>query len=141
MTERETEAVSRLQGYGLDYREISRVTGIDKESVRTFLRRHTPTLVLPLNADGYCRSCGKPLRFTPGRRPKKYCGNSCRTVFWNSHRDSIRHRTWREYTCLHCGNTFEAAGRRERKYCSRACYQAARKAPADPCIQDRYLRK
>ncbi len=127
MTEPEIEAVNRLQGFGLDYREIAEVTRIDRETVRTYTRRHPAVITIRIEADGYCRSCGRPLAFTAGHRTRLYCGTSCRMRFWNGHRDHIRHRTWRTYTCLCCGKMFEAGGREARKYCSRECYHQSRK--------------
>lgn len=128
MTKHEITAVSRLQRYGLDYRQIWEITGIDKETIRTFMRRHPVIEVTPVETDGFCRSCGKPISYKAGHRLKMYCGTSCRVQFWNSHRDCIHHRTWRSYTCLFCGKVFKADRRREHKYCSRACYYDARRS-------------
>lgn len=125
MTEHEIRAVTRLQGYGLDYRQIGDVTGIDKETLRTFIRRHPVADVTPVETDGFCRSCGRPVSFTAGYRAKLFCGTDCRVRFWNAHRDRVHHRTWRTFTCKNCGKAFEADRRREHKYCSRACYYEA----------------
>ena len=125
LTEHEIEAVDRLIGYGLDYKQIGEVTGIDKEILRSYTRRHPAVHVTLVDTDGYCRSCGRPVSFTPGHRIRFFCGNQCRRTFWNSHRDQIRHRTWRAFTCLYCGSAFK--GRRDHKYCCRECYFLSRR--------------
>ena len=127
MTESEVQAVTRLQGYGLDYRAIGEVTGINRETLKSFVRRHPIGTVRPVDTDGYCRNCGRPISFTVGHRIRLFCDSHCRMAYWNSHRDRVNRKKWQTFTCLRCGTEFEAYGTRERKYCCRACYHESRR--------------
>lgn len=127
MTECEVQAVTRLQGYGLDYRAIGEVTGINRETLKTFVRRHPVGTIQPVDTDGYCRCCGKPISFTAGHRVRLFCDSRCRMGYWNSHRDRVNRKKWQTFTCFRCGAEFKAYGARKRKYCSRGCYHESRR--------------
>lgn len=127
MTEKEVEAVVRLQGYGLDCRAIAEITGVNREALKTFVRRHPIQSVKPIDTDGYCRNCGRPLSYTVGHRIRLFCDQSCRMAYWNSHRDRVSRKKWKDYVCLTCGQPFKSYGSRPRKYCGRKCYHESRR--------------
>ena len=63
-----------------------------------------------------------PVKQNPGRKKKRFCSDSCRMKWWNSHMDKVKRKAIYEFTCLHCGRTFTAYGNSGRKYCSHDCY-------------------
>lgn len=71
--------------------------------------------------NGYCLYCGAPVEQNPKRREKKFCSDSCRMLWWNSHKDLVK-RTVRIMHCQHCGRAFKVYGGEKRKYCSHKCY-------------------
>jgi len=72
--------------------------------------------------NGYCLYCGAPIEQNPKRREKKFCSDDCRMLWWNSHRDLVKHHMIRTEHCLHCGQIFQVYGNAKRKYCSHKCY-------------------
>ena len=69
-----------------------------------------------------CTQCGKEIWQQPGRKTKRFCSDSCRYKWWNSHPNQLRRESLRQSVCPVCGKTFSAYGSRNRKYCSHDCY-------------------
>ena len=69
-----------------------------------------------------CKQCGKLIKIIPKRKPRKFCSDTCRTAWWNSHPGCVDRKAVYEYICAHCGKPFTAYGNKERKYCSHGCY-------------------
>lgn len=125
MTEAEKLRISKLRQDGLGYKKIAAVLNLSANSVKTYLRRH------PVEEDGtaypdICEMCGKPITQEPHRKRKRFCSDSCRISWWNAHPDKGEDRTLHTFTCAHCGHLFQSPAR-VRRYCSRACFAAARR--------------
>ena len=119
----------RQQGYG--YIKIGQIIGISDNTVRSFCRRNehgenTKAAVFT------CKQCGKQIKAMPGRKPRKFCSDSCRVSWWNSHMECVNRKAIYSFNCQHCGKSFSAYGNRSRKYCSHVCYIADRKRA---CLQ------
>jgi hypothetical protein len=113
----------RQQGYG--YIRISQQLGISDNTVRSFCRRNE--LVKSTKAAGFtCKQCEKQIKPISGRKPKKFCSDSCRVSWWNSHLECVNRKAIYPFNCQHCGKSFSAYGNRNRKYCSHFCYVADR---------------
>ncbi len=113
----------RKQGYG--YIKIGQMLEISNNTVRSFCRRNdldSDTLTNPNN----CKHCGKPIKRASGRKPKKFCSDACRMLWWNNHLDCVSRKAVYEFTCAYCGRAFSAYGNKNRKYCCHACYIADR---------------
>ncbi len=108
-----------LKGYG--YKKIASMLEISSNTVKSHLQRHPAS-------DGHtvCVHCGKPIEQNPSRKEKKYCSDSCRMAYWNSHQDLVNKQAYYTLVCRHCGKEFISYGNKNRKYCSRACYADAR---------------
>lgn len=124
MTETEKLRIHKLRQEGLGYKKIAAALGLPVNSVKTYLRRH------PIGEDAaaipdFCERCGKPIIQAPHRKRKRFCSDSCRISWWNAHPDKGGKRILHTFTCAYCGRTFQS-GARDRRYCSRACYAAAR---------------
>ena len=140
MTNEQKEAIRECRENGFGYKKTSRITGVCENTVKTFCRRNglggnarkdgarKTDVMLEKN----CKCCGKSITQYPGRREKKFCSDTCRNKWWNSHLDQAERKAMDEYRCPVCGQAFRAYGTRNRKYCSHACYIRARFGGA-PC--------
>ena len=111
----------RLEGHSPSV--IAAKLGLSAGTVRSHIHRHP-------NIPGAkaCKNCGKALMQSKGRREKKFCSDSCRMVWWNSHQAEVKRNAYYNLVCQHCGKEFESYGNKNRKYCCRACYVASRQA-------------
>ena len=136
MTNEQRTVVESLRSQGLGYKRIAAQTGISANTVKSYLRKYAPSDVEqaapviiqePLTntaaeREFLCHYCGKPVAQNPGRKEKKFCSDSCRTLWWNSHLDLVKRKAIYHFTCPTCGKEFTAYGNDHRKYCSHACY-------------------
>ena len=109
----------RLEGHSPS--EIAARLGLSPSTVRSHIHRHRH-----VRDEQSCKHCGKPLVQTKGHRAKKFCSDSCRMAWWNSHKEEVNKQAYYKLTCQHCGKEFDSYGNSNRKYCCRACYIASR---------------
>ena len=100
---------------------IAAKLGIPASTVRSFIHRNPE---VPNTKQ--CLQCGRPVLQPKGRREKKFCSDRCRMDWWNSHQDAVNRKAYYTLACEYCGKEFESYGNKNRKYCCRACYVAAR---------------
>ena len=112
MTENESRQIQILRAKQFTCAQIAAETGLPLNTVKSYLRRH------PVSAQ------------TPHRKEKKFCSDRCRLRWWNEHPERITHRVVQTKTCLYCGAEFVAHRNEKQKYCSRKCYNLARKPAA-----------
>lgn len=130
MTNEQKAAITEYRKNGCGYKKISRLTGICESTVKTYCRRNGMAGNMKETATGDtrgitekpCRQCGKPVMQYPGRKEKKFCCDSCRNRWWNSHLNLVKRKAMYDYICPTCGKEFSAYGNRNRKYCSHECY-------------------
>ncbi|MSV23686.1 helix-turn-helix transcriptional regulator [Selenomonas sp. WCA-380-WT-3B 3/] len=117
MTDKEKEEIAHLRRSGMGYGKIAEFMSLSISTVKSYCIRNK------LTAGGgqmVCLECGKPIIQPPEQKGKKFCSDACRIKWWN-------HHTWlmkANNVCAHCGKPFH--GRKDRKYCSHACYIAER---------------
>ncbi len=131
MNAQEKNEIIKMRKAGYGYSKIADTIGVSKNTVKSFCRRKNlsdlvetvpifpvpdTTIVIP------CLHCGKPVIQTPGRKQKKFCNDTCRNRYWNSHLTDVKRKAMYEYVCPSCGRSFFAYGNRNRKYCSHDCY-------------------
>ena len=114
MTTQEKQMIASLSENGLGYRKIAAQIGISENTVKSYLKRMTaaddqkepdqPAAVFS------CPQCGEEIRQIPGRKTKRFCSDSCRYKWWNSHPNQLQRESLRESTCPVCGKTFSATG-------------------------------
>ncbi len=135
MTPGEKSRLAAMRKAGRSYTEIAAELGISKNTVKTFCRRNglTPeTESIPVEitpaptTERLCPHCGKPVIQPQGRKEKKFCSDTCRNRWWNSHMDLANRKAIYAYTCPACGTAFTAYGNNHRKYCCHECYIADR---------------
>lgn len=110
----------RIQGYGST--RIADTLGLSVNTVKSHIRRH-PEVSTGL----LCPECGRPIAQNPKRKTKKFCSDKCRNAWWNSHQDRVDKKAYYTLVCKCCGKEFQSYGNKNRKYCSRACYDNVRR--------------
>ena len=77
----------RLEGYSSSV--IAAKLGLPASTVRSHIHRHP-------NIPGAraCKNCGRPLMQPKGRREKKFCSDTCRMAWWNSHQTEVSRKAY-----------------------------------------------
>lgn len=125
MTEKQKEIINRLRGEGVGYGKISELTGINRNTIKSYCKRHGVSKIRrPELPDGmsYCENCASVIVQEPKRKRKRFCCDECRQIWWKNHPERINRKAVYDYTCPECGKTFQAYGNANRKYCSHGCY-------------------
>ena len=135
MTDAQAAQIKELRMRGQGYRAIGAAVGLSRDIVRNFCKAK--------GMDGYaramalnmqerlacgkaCACCGKEISQPGNGRPRKFRSDKCRRAWWKLHPELIHKAAFYPATCAHCGQEFQSYGNRKRKYCSHACYIAAR---------------
>ena len=127
MNAREKDAIRAMRKSGSSYASISIALGISENTIKSFCRRNNfggvagQSLSDAYQGEKQCLHCKTQLVQTAGRKPRKFCSESCRMKWWNRRSTAPGRKNTRSFICLACGKQFDAYGRRERKYCSRSC--------------------
>lgn len=132
MTDAQKSKIKALRTKGYGYATIARTLDLKKDTVVAFCRKEGLTGTkaqtnerIHLNGE-LCRACGSVLLQTPGRKPRKFCSDVCRVMWWNHHPEAVHQKAIYHFTCACCHKPFSAYGNAGRKYCSHACYVSAR---------------
>ena len=120
MTEQQKKVILRLRKHGLSYADISNITGISVSTIKAHFYRHKQLDAIR------CKLCGKIVPQGDSIREKHFCDSRCYGRWWRSQAE--RPRTVYKKECAFCGKPFKAVSKKQQKYCSRACFNAARKA-------------
>jgi endogenous inhibitor of DNA gyrase (YacG/DUF329 family) len=131
MTDLQKQRITQLRGEGKSYAAIAGMLGISVNTVQSFCRRNNLSGVASASATdtqtaAYCKQCGKALVRTPGKKPRKFCSDSCCAAWWAAHPDLLKRKALYSFVCAYCGAEFTAYGNAHRKYCRHACYIADR---------------
>ena len=123
MTNGEKMLITQQRRQGLGYAEIARKLGMSVNTVKSYCQRNGIKPVGKTTPEkDTCKHCGSALEHTPGRKKKQFCSDACRLRWWHEHREMSK--TARSAKCAACGREFVTD--RTQKYCSHACYIAAR---------------
>ena len=131
MTNTEKVRIEEMRRAGMGYSRIAKALGLSDNTIKSYCRRNNLTGIYEApqpTTDGtrLCQCCGKEIPQITGRKEKKFCSDSCRTKWWNSHLDQVMRKAVYEFTCAYCHKPFTAYGNSHRKYCSHRCYLADR---------------
>lgn len=126
MTDAQKEKIRFWRMEGLGYGTIAARLGLSENTVKSFCRRNNLTGVAAKETPTTCRYCGADLSLSPGRKGRKFCCAACRRAWWKAHPELVNREAFYLMTCAHCGKEFKSYGNKKRKYCSHACYIAAR---------------
>lgn len=131
MTTAEKQRIEYLRGKGESYAAIANALGISQNTIKSYCRRNNIGVAImpePLTTTDICANCGRPLNHTQGTKHKRFCSDTCRMDWWKSHPEAVNRKAVYQFVCPTCGTEFEAYGNAHRKYCSRTCFGAARRA-------------
>lgn len=133
MTTDEKKRVRELRVEGASYKTIAGELGVSENSVASYCRRnHLDTQ--SLQNSNPCLQCGELIPKAEKRKPRKFCCDACRIAWWNAHRDRKKRRVPFTIVCAGCGKVVPSYGNHKRKYCSHACYTAARYGRERPAV-------
>ena len=128
MTDNQKTLIPIYREKGMSYKEIADALVLSINTVKTFCKRNglggvrtiaSATDEVMVKA---CECCGNPVSQNPGRKQKRFCSDSCRNHWWNTHMEDVDRRANYECVCECCGKTFSSYGNKKRKYCSHSCY-------------------
>lgn len=126
MTKERAQQILRLRSQGGSYAAIAKSLDMSVNTIKAHCRRNG----LSGNASGssirLCLCCGHPVPKQDKVKRRKFCSDTCRVAWWNKQRDKAFWPSLRSFACANCGNAFQSATGQNRKYCSHACYIAAR---------------
>ncbi len=140
MTNEEKSRIAKMRRDGVGYKKIAQMLGMSEGTVKSYCRRNgmagtvsrAPEACSSSIPQKPCRQCGAMVLQYPGRKEKKFCSDSCRNSWWNTHLAEMKRKNMTDYVCPACGKIFWAYGKRNRKYCSHECYISDRFGGA-PC--------
>jgi len=124
MTTIQKQRISELRGEGITYAAIAIDLGLSENTVKSYCRRNFTAEV----KKNVCPMCNQPLEHLPQKKQKRFCSDKCRLAWWAKNPDSLNRRAIYNFECLQCKKPFTAYGNAKRKFCSRACSSAARRA-------------
>lgn len=120
MTDSEKRQIRAMRFQGMSYSGIGAVLGYSKDTIHSFCRRND--LAGDCSNAIPCKQCGELIRIDKKRQTKKFCSNTCRMAWWNSHLECVNYKSQHDFTCPACGKVFSDYLSQNRKYCSRSCY-------------------
>ena len=116
MTQSDKNKIMLLKKRGMTYNEISAVTGINANSIASFLRRSK--MPKTETTEGICKFCAKEI----SGRGRIFCSSVCKNAWWNLHRNEKSGSASHTSVCLACGKEMSVYGNPNKKFCSHDCY-------------------
>ena len=141
MNQQQKEQIAAFRSNGESCAKIAAHLGLSVNTVKSFCRRNigvntkseTKNTAEAAAEIASCPQCGSKITQIGGRKPKRFCSDKCRVLWWNSHSENVRRKALYSFTCAACGQEFTAYGNANRRYCSHSCYCKDRfgRSPAD----------
>ncbi len=127
MTDKQALLIEELRKKGMGYKGIAKQIGLSRDIVRNHCVKHglsgyATTLKKKIVPWENCRLCGADVVQPKTGRPKKFCSDRCRRLWWSIHPEETKRRAIYHLKCLHCGKDFDSYGNIKRKFCSHDCY-------------------
>ena len=116
MTTEEITKITKLRDEGKSITEISLITGINRNTVKSYLQRKTNAV-----AKAHCKNCGVEFDPLVGNRIKRFCSDKCRMAWWKANK-KLLNRNMQVRICRNCGANFMAYKSKNTAFCSRKCY-------------------
>ncbi|HFQ3425653.1 TPA: helix-turn-helix domain-containing protein [Streptococcus equi subsp. zooepidemicus] len=136
MNDNQRRQIWKLRSDGFGYGVIAQMLNLSLGSVKQYCRRYPelkgPGELVKIQMDEgvrlYCKNCMQKLQHFNQGRPKKFCSDKCRKVYWDTHREEHdKDKTaYDELTCQNCGRSFLSYANPNRKFCSHSCYIQSR---------------
>lgn len=125
MNEMQKSQITALRKKGCGYIRIANELELSENTVKSYCRRYGLS-VENLENMVFCRNCGAAIVNTEKWKPRQFCSDLCRTVWWKAHPDEVNRKATYAFVCAGCGKEFVAYGNKSRKYCCHACYTKSR---------------
>lgn len=133
MTPQQEEQIRLLRSQGVGYRNIGNLVHLSRDAVRNYCKSHKLSgyqtavrvnIRKMMEDKTVCSYCGAPLEQSHTGRPKRFCGDACRTKWWAQNRDAIQvnPKAVYRFECKYCRKPFTAYGNQKRIYCCHDCY-------------------
>ena len=132
MNDNQRRDIWKLRSDGLGYGAIAQALNLSLGSVKQYCRRHPelkgPGELVKVQIDEgerlYCKNCMQELHHANQGRPKKFCTDKCRKVYWDTHKGEHdkTNTAYEELTCKNCGRSFLSYANPTRKFCGHPCY-------------------
>jgi endogenous inhibitor of DNA gyrase (YacG/DUF329 family) len=130
MNQYQKEQVLALRTSGETCAHIADNLGLSVNTVKSFCRRNNiqgksetkNSIAASTDKVDACPQCGNKIIPVSGRKPKKFCSDECRVLWWNSHSGEVKRKALYMFKCASCGKDFTAYGNAKRRYCSHSCY-------------------
>ena len=123
MNSKQKDRIILLRKEGLGYKRIATELGISVNTVKSFCQRQG--LMAQANQDKplvKCPVCDKTWESRQGNQKKRFCSDSCRSSWWNTHKGQMNRASQLTITCSYCKKHFRAYRKEQRKFCSHNCY-------------------
>lgn len=118
LSEKQKIQIDYLYAHGNNLKEIAQELNLSYRQVHHYKSQLTGER---------CLQCGKAIKQTPHKRKKKFCSDKCRITWWNHNADMCTRTPHHTHECEYCHKTFNCYRAVEQKYCSRECYNKARR--------------
>ena len=123
MTNEQKKIIKRMREKLCSYAEIADALGISFNSVKSFCLRNGLTTEALTKDATKCKACGKPIISKSKTKPRIFCNDACKLIWWKEHKTEHSSSYIVEHSCPTCGKKFTAYKSSKRKYCSELCYQ------------------
>ena len=129
MTGEDKARIQKMRQNGMDYFCIAQELSLSINTVKSFCRRNNlcdkdmNSTIDGSNARStICKQCGKRLEQKSVSRPRLFCSESCRRIWWKEHDALLERRAFYPCVCERCGKDFKSYGNKKRKFCGHSCY-------------------
>ena len=119
MKRKDILTIMSLRDKGLTFAQIASRLDMSANTIKSICRRES-------EKKKNCRNCRQPLRQNKEGRPRSFCSDNCRILWWKKNDDKINRKMFYNLTCKNCDHKFDSYGHKERKYCRHSCYIADR---------------
>jgi len=128
MTSEEKREAVHMRQSGQSYSKIAAALGVSENTIKSFCRRNAVDIENKSGRDEngdhtlFCRQCGALLKRKGAGRPRKFCSDACRRMWWKANKNRLNKQAYYTLTCAGCGIQFKSYGNRNRKFCSHPCF-------------------
>ncbi len=124
MTPEQKTIIQNMRRRLCSYAEIAGVLGFSSvNTIKSYCYRNNLNTEKLLKDVGICKNCGKPFVKANKTKPRIFCSDACKLVWWKSHANEHKRTCKTEVVCKNCSKRFLAYPSAERKYCSEQCYR------------------
>ena len=110
--------IIELKESGFSYKEVSELTGVKENTIKTVVRRARLALI----PKDRCKCCGKILHHVKNKKKKMFCSMKCRMRYYRYHPECINRKAQLTKICPVCGKEYLVYPSKNSKFCSLECY-------------------